>query len=197
MANEPTHVIVPVLHPESGEIHAIAVPPDVPVADLHAALSDYEHPALNDHLAQSQPTEQGALENSPAFKKAAADAWADTAYGKIPEERGFMVSNSGDIGGKTRAEVSAELGGKMNITISPDSFASFHTHPDGLPLTKNLTPKPSVPDKNVAYDNRLNVYVMSREGLYLADPSGQLHKIYDSPSDVGNPKKKATDRIVK
>ena len=39
------HVIVPVLHPGSGDVHTIAVPEDTSLEDLHSALSDggYEH----------------------------------------------------------------------------------------------------------------------------------------------------------
>lgn len=183
-----------VVHPPA-DSRAIISTEGTPSPELDDAPTE-EHtvPALE--TATRQPNAEGALENDSAFKKSAARAWAATSYGKVAEERGFIVSNRSKIGHKTRAEISAATGGAMPIEIPSDAFASFHTHPDGHSLSPNLMPKPSPPDVAVAKENRLNLYVLSREGLYLVEPDGTLHKIYDTPADVADPKKKAVDRMV-
>jgi hypothetical protein len=98
MANETYdsgHVVIPVLHPDGG-VHNIAVPTDTPIADLHDALTDYYLPDL---AKPSQPTADGAVENSPAFKQRAQQAWDAAVRGVRPDvESGFEVGRTGNAG---------------------------------------------------------------------------------------------------
>lgn len=185
-------VVVPVMHP-SGEVHNIEFPADTPIADFHAALSsaDYEHPALNAAIeaAQKQPTAEGALENSQAFKAAARKAWNSVAEGDLPQEAGFMVDRNGNPSAiQSGQEInSAADKGSLTLNVPPGTFALVHTHPRPT-MSKQWTQQPSQADINTATKNKENVYVVSSTGLWLAEPSGKVTQVFNR-NDWMNSKK--------
>jgi hypothetical protein len=44
---------------------------------------------------------------------------------------------------------------------------------------------------NVAKTIKKTIYVVSKDGLYAVDPAGNVTRVYNSISDVGDRKKKA------
>jgi hypothetical protein len=93
MANDysgANHVVLPVLHLNSGEIHNIAVPADLKLPEVHEALSDYIHPV--------EPTKEGSIEYSKPFKDAAKAAWGSVASGLVPKETGYKRRLEGQTG---------------------------------------------------------------------------------------------------
>jgi len=190
MANEKFdsgHVILPVHHPESGEVHNIAVPPDTDMGDLHAALAEYQHPSF----PQQQPTAEGSIEHSEAFKKAARDAWSEVSYGDLPQESGFTVDKRGTPGPMVRGREieSNATTGSTTFKIPPGGvFATLHTHPRPTG-TKNWIQQPSQPDIDVAKKSHENVYVVTSSGLWLAEPNGQVTQVYKNDDWMKNKKK--------
>ncbi len=161
--------IIPVLHP-SGEVHNIEVPPDMPLADLHASLENYYQPA--------QPTREGAIENSPAFRQAAKEAWAKTQYGNRPEEAAFAVNKQGQTSpiGVTEITPGRQYAGSGRIPISGNTFATLHTHPSN---PRNIDPRPSDVDVASAQTTGLPTYVASKEGLFMIRPSdGKVIQVF-------------------
>jgi len=120
---------IPVRHPNR-EVHNVAVPTDTNLDDLHSALGDagYEHPpAIAGQTPQ--PTAEGSIEHSEAFKKAARDAWSSVGYGDLPQESGFVVDKSGTPGPMVqRKEIgSKETAGSTTFHIPPGgAFATLH-----------------------------------------------------------------------
>jgi len=181
------HVIVPVLHPDSGEVHNIAVPPDIPVADLHSALLDgYAHP---------EPSREGAVELSPAFRKAAAAASQMAQMGEIKRsQNGGAIRNTGEAGFAARRDGSVSpvvfspdqesSKGTISQEVSSGDLGIFHTH------DRYHQSDPSEADKNAAKKAHTTVWVASKDGLYSVDPSGQVTKVFTNPdwASSKNPK---------
>jgi hypothetical protein len=182
MANEKfdSGPVIPVLHP-NGDVHNISVPEDTDLADLHSTLADagYMHNALT---SQTQPTANGALENSPAFKESARKAWSEVSYGDLPQEAGFMVGKNGKMSPvQTGKEIgSKETTGSTVFHIPPEGvFATVHTHPRPA-MNKNWVQQPSPPDVDVAKNNKQNIYVVTSSGLWLAEPDGKVTHIFNN-----------------
>ena len=171
MANDPTptsetHATVPVLHPESGEVHDIAVPFGTDIADLHQALSDYYMDA------NRQPTEAGALENQDSFREAARNAITQTESSGI--EHGFVVNEKG-------IPVPAPMGvnHSMQLTIQPGDSATFHAHPGNASLGYSGK-GPSPNDIQLSKDTHVPFYVSTRDGLFMVRPSdGKVIQVFD------------------
>src|ERR1700755_2414297 len=85
------HAIIPV-HTGDGNISNIAVPPDVDMNDLHAALLDHVSSLAP---AGKQPTAAGALENQKSFKENAQKVWNTVENGKERAEAGNFINNDG------------------------------------------------------------------------------------------------------
>jgi hypothetical protein len=169
------HVVLPVQHP-NGEVHNIAVPPDTDLGDFHAALSEYEHQPM----PVQQPTAEGSIEHSEAFKKAARDAWSNVGYGDLPQESGFLVDKNGTPGKMVQgAEIGSQATtGSTTFQIPPGGvFATLHTHPRET-MNKKWIQQPSQPDVDVAKNSRQNVYVVTSSGLWLAEPNGQVSQVF-------------------
>lgn len=159
------HVVLPIYHAASGEVHDIAVPHDIPIADLHDALSDYYH---------DEPTAQGAVENSPAFRQQAKAAWDKANGGINPNvEAGFDVGRTGQMGPiQTNWTAKGSLP-TDRITINSNSLGAVHTHPD------KFSSEPSQPDRDAAIKAHKTVWLVSRDGLYSIDPAGKVQKVFD------------------
>jgi hypothetical protein len=179
MANENNfnsgHVILPVAHP-SGRIDNIAIPEDVPLSEVHEALSDYYHPMM----PQAGPTKEGSLEYSDAFRKAATNA-VGASRNFTGNESGFAVDASGQPG-KTQTTIGA--GGSHNLAIVAPSNAeaTLHTHP-----MKTGADEPSADDIQIAKKMHHTVYVASKGGLFAVDPGGSVSHIFKS-ADWANQK---------
>jgi hypothetical protein len=140
---------------------------------------------------QQHPTVEGALEHDPAFKESARKAWEEVGYGDLPQEAGFMVSRAGNA---SPVQLGKEIGstetvGSTTFKIpSGGVFAILHTHPRpsrGKPWLQ----QPSQPDMDVAKNFKLNVYVVTASGLWLAEPDGNLVRVFTN-NDWMNKKKK-------
>jgi len=170
------HIIVPIVHPETGEVHNIAVPEDTDLADLHSALADsgYAHPALD---TQKQPTKEGALEYSDAFRKAAGNAVA-ASRNFTGNESGFAVDAKGQPR-KTQTSIGSGIENAHHLRIAApwNTMATLHTHP-----TRTGTEGPSADDIQNAKNLRRTVYVASSGGLYAIDPGGSVSQVFKSPT---------------
>ncbi|HEY6384690.1 MAG TPA: hypothetical protein VIX91_03320 [Candidatus Acidoferrum sp.] len=129
---------------------------------------------------QKQPTVEGTLEHDPVFKEAARRAWEEVGYGDLPQEAGLMVSREGKM---SPVQLGKEIGSKETVGAtnfkipSGGAFAILHTHPRpsrGKPWLQ----QPSQPDIDVARNFRLNVFVVSASGLWLAEPDGNLVHVF-------------------
>jgi hypothetical protein len=167
------HVVIPVLHPD-GDVHNIAVPADTPLPDLHAALADYQLPDLGQQ--SSQPTAAGAVENSPAFKQRAQQAWDAAARGVRPDvESGFEVGRTGNAGPiQTQITPRGSTPQDKIQLRSPNSLGVVHTHPN------SNSPFPSPGDIAAAKAAHKTVWLTSKYGLFSVDPSGKVTNIFKS-----------------
>jgi hypothetical protein len=89
--------VVPVYHAGSDEVHNVEVPANTPLADLHSALTDAGY--------HDGPTEEGALENTSDFRKAARDAWMSVGLGQKQAESAFTVDSNGKTNSIPPAQV--------------------------------------------------------------------------------------------
>jgi hypothetical protein len=153
------HAVLPILHPETGEIHNIAVPSDTDLSELHSALSDagYEHPALDLH---QQPTKEGSLEYSDAFRKAAKDA-VGASRNFTGNESGFAVDVNGQPG-KTQTSIGAGSQNSHHLAIAAPSNAeaALHTHP-----MRTGADEPSADDIKIA--KNMHQFTLPRRADYL------------------------------
>ena len=178
------HVVVPVLHSDSGEIHDLAVPADMELNDLHGALLGSGY-----HATETKPTAEGAVENSDDFRYAAKKASEQSSLGESGRggrevEAGFVVPKQGKIG-KVSAELnsSAYKSGHIHQTLSSDDLGALHTH------DKFHNATPSDDDIATAKMAHRTIWVTSRAGLFGVDPGGQVTQIF-SKADWMNEKKK-------
>jgi hypothetical protein len=167
------HVVVPVLHP-NGETHNISVPADTSLDDLHSALLEtYTHPAIESQI--KQPTKEGVLEYSDAFRKAAKDA-VSASRGFMGNEAGFASNAQG-----TPGKIQQDLGGgsdtahHVRIVAPSDAQYTFHTHP-----SRTGGDEPSPEDKQNAKNLHRTIYVASQAGLFGVDPSGQVTHVFEN-----------------
>jgi hypothetical protein len=167
------HVVIPVLHPDGG-VDNIAVPADTPIPDLHAALTDYYLPDLGQQ--SSQPTADGAVENSPAFKQRAQQAWDAAVRGVRPDvESGFEVGRTGNAGPlQTQLTPRGSTPQDKIQLSSPNSLGVLHTHPN----TSVSSPSPG--DIAAAKAAHKTVWLTSRDGLFAVDPGGKVTRIFTS-----------------
>lgn len=164
------HLNIPVLHPDSGEVHNIAVPENTNIADFHSALSDYYH------VANPEPTAAGAIENQEYFRAPARDAIAATGYGgggpargNSSKEHGFIIPK--DMMGYEPVPAGGAHELELPANFSKD-FATFHVHPN--------FPQPSANDVEQSKKAGIPFYVASREGLFMVRPSdGKVIQVFD------------------
>lgn len=173
--NPSPRVVVPVLHPDSGEIHSIAVPTDTDLGDLHSALSDagYEHPGIT--TAEAGPTEEGTLEESPEFQAANRKIFDSMNHGKTKgENAAYLYANKPSTVTGEQFNETAGGGRSMHINIPDDAVALSHVHPDlGQPI---LSPA----DIKVMRDHKIPVYAVSKAGLFSIDGDGKPFQVFKS-----------------
>lgn len=175
--NPQPHVVLPVLHPDSNEIHNIAVPADTDLGELHKSLSDagYEHPALNDAIDAhaAQPTEEGTLEESPEFQKANRQIFDSMNHGKTKgENAAYIYANKPSTITGEQFNETAGGGRSMHINVPDDAVALTHVHPDlGQP---QLSPA----DIKVMRDHKIPVYSVSKAGLFSIDGDGKTYQVF-------------------
>ena len=162
--------VIDVLHP-SGDVHSIAVPPDLPLSDLHAALTE------NYQIGNpGQPAREGSLEYSPAFRDAANKAYGASARGMTRREAGFSVDQNGRPGPQTVHDSKPGEGFSDTITYYPNDLATLHTHPN----VGGASQQPSQNDINEAKKARKTFYVVGADGLYAVDPGGVVSQVFKS-----------------
>jgi proteasome lid subunit RPN8/RPN11 len=187
MANEKydsDHVVIPV-RSASGEIHNIAVPGDTPIPDFHEALVNAGY--HNDLTQQAQPTAEGAIENSPEFKKAAEQAWQGAGNGARDQEAGALIQKNG----RTLQVPTSNRDSKLNLPVNMNTFGTIHTHPN----SKDTMPSPE--DIQAAKTNNMPFYVVSKGGLMMVDVDGQVYQTYKSAADVFDKNKKSPVPVKK
>jgi hypothetical protein len=126
------------------------VPTDLPVADLHQSLLDSGY-----HGTDEAPTEAGAEENTPKFREAAKQSWANAASGTLRKEAGF-IDYKNRLQEPDQTEPSR--GNKLEQRVPASAYATVHTH------SNERQPDPSDADIKVAKKIGTPVYVISREG---------------------------------
>jgi len=163
--------VVPVLDPKSKTIHNVAVPSDTDLGVLHDALvnSDYAHAAF-DNYSGEQPTEEGSVEHSPAFKQAVGKMWEETNLGMSDEEGRAVVDDKGNV------KVLAPLQGHDGpMPVFRNTTATIHTHPS----VNGVDSKPSQNDIKAAKETGRTFYVASRNGLFAIDPGGKVTQVFN------------------
>jgi hypothetical protein len=167
------NIVVPVLHPDSGDVHSIEVPHDLPVSQFHSALEDY--------YSESKPSREGSVEFSPAFQQQTAKAWQDSGSGSNPlAESGFSVARNGAVGPiQTNHSMFGQIPTDKIQLSSPNDLGVVHTHPD------RFDSKPSDVDIKAAKTLKKTVWVASKFGLYSVSPDGSVTHIYDSIPKAG------------
>lgn len=172
------HVVLNVARP-NGNTHAIAVPEDTDLADLHSSLVDSGY-----RFPEPQPTAAGAVENSEKFRKAANDAWVSTKSGLDKAEAGFWVGATGGTVPTAKTPHSAGDYGHEDQIAPLSALGAVHTH------DRSLHSEPSPGDIKTAQKNHTNVWVVSAGGLYQVDRNGAVTHIFKSPSWMrdANPK---------
>ena len=160
------HAIIPVAHP-SGEVHNIAVPDGTDMGDFHAALGEAGY-----HHDLPEPKKEGALEYSPEFKQTAKRIWSRVTNGKAEGEAGTYFTAEGKSG-----DVQQSPGGyELSVKAPKSAPYVIHTHPD------KGTDKPSPPDVASAKKYNKTIYVVSRSGLWSAEPDGNFQRVFKSPT---------------
>jgi hypothetical protein len=172
------HAILPVLHPDSGEVHNIAVPTDTSLSDLHSALAeDYAHPAL---ASAKQPTAEGAIENSEDFRAAARKAWGGAGSGLLNNEGRVVINKQG-----APTVLPTSLGSGSSFQVPTDSFGTLHTHPD------RKQQDPSDQDISTVKSSHKPMYIVSSRGLYMVRASdGKAMQIFQGTDWMKDKKKK-------
>lgn len=168
--------VVPVVHP-NGEVHSVAVPPDLDLGDFHKALldSEYSHQVLAQ--PQSQPRREDAIEFSPQFRDAAAKAIM-ASHNFTGQEAGFAIRQDGsparNVKGEPVIQSSKEFGKGHNLKVitQANDLGILHTHPNN--------PRPSPGDIDDAKQNHMTIYAASPEGLWQVSPSGEVQQVFNS-----------------
>ena len=119
-------------------------------------------------------TATSVVEHSPAFRKAARDAWHATRNGTKPYEAGFSIDKDGRPG-KIQTSMGAlgDAAHHLKIISSSTAIGTLHVH------NKFGAPEPSDDDINVAETLHKIVYVASREGLYSIGPDGRVLRVFN------------------
>ena len=93
-------------------------------------------------------------------------AWGQSVNGTNGTEAGFRTDGKPEVGGYTVVRnnfTNQQMAQLLEVTNT--TFAIFHVHPKGG------DPKPSKPDQNIGNKYGIEMYTMSRQGLYLYDPN--------------------------
>jgi hypothetical protein len=128
-----------------------------------------------------EPTAEGAIEYSPAFKSAAQAAFVKTNNGKSNVEAGFTLNRNGQPSAiSTQAQDSVvtrngvPTSGHLDQSYSPDTTAMLHTH-------NNLgQAQPSGADIEAAKTAKRPVMVESRDGLYEVAADGTISHVFNT-----------------
>lgn len=171
-----------VLHP-NGSVVQREYPLTAPLADVHADLSSLYHP--DDPLSKaSQPTAEGAIENSESFQSQANAAWNAVNRGlNNSAESGFSVDRKGRTGPlKTKITPPGKIP-QDDISFNPDDLGVFHTHPD------STSRAPSQNDITAAKQIRKTIWVGSSNGLYSIDPGGKVTQVFNKADWMKSKKK--------
>ena len=121
-------------------------------------------------------TAEGAVENSPEFKKAAKDAFYAGALGSFhaPTEAQFTVNDGGVPSKITTHETPTGADAGIHQTVLSSDIAAVHTHP---PL-ENYEQTPSPADIAAAKQLKKPIMVMSKDGLYEIDALGNVRQVF-------------------
>ena len=93
----------------------------------------------------------------PEIIEAMRNAWLSASLGNSPNEAGFYYN------GTINPVAHTNQNGKLAFNIPPRTTAVLHTHPQGHDLM-------SQQDIDVANQNHIDMYVISRSGLYHYRP---------------------------
>jgi len=191
------HVVVPVLHSGSGEVHNVAVPANTPIPEFHDALLDggyhgegnvkppqwmptpYFDPKVDFQTGKPRvwgPTKEGVVENSPEFKSAAAAVWKAANEGRDSNEAGTYLD------GKTeRGPISiSDQEGHMTLQVPKDAASTIHSHPNHF-KGQQAGGQPSQQDIETAKKLGKSVYVVSKSGLQVVEKDGKITSVYSNP----------------
>lgn len=141
-----------------------------PLFGLIMSLS--KEPAVTFHAdaaSQNIVPNIAATPSDPLFarddvKAAAAKAWKSSTSGMKESETGFFVKGGGN---NIVLQEHPYTNQRLSITdaLPPNATAEVHVHPN------KGQPDPSANDKNVANKHNIDVYTISRKGVYAYRPS--------------------------
>ena len=151
------------------DLRIAAVPPDISQSGQIAVPADAIPPI----------TAQGAIENSPAFRKAAKTAFDEAVSATVrtgnPTEGEFVVNDSGNPSRITlnATPLGTDAGGAQ--TVYNDDMAAFHTHP---PMP-GFNQRPSPADIAAAKKLGKPIMVESSKGLFEVIPgTGEVVQVF-------------------
>jgi hypothetical protein len=174
------HVVVNVAHPD-GSTAAVAVPEDTSLDSLHEALG-----ASNFHFPSPQPTKEGSLEYSPAFRAQAAAAYGKSLNGRMPNrEAAFSVGRDGKMSPITVHDSKPGEPTTDTFQYNSNDVATWHSHPEA-----NTIPGPSSVDIAAAKSAHKVFLISTADGLYSVDPNGAVSQVFKNPdwATAKNPK---------
>lgn len=130
-------------------------------------------------LLQSPPIPQlsadGAIENQPAFRRAAKSAYYRTLMNtQYPTEAGFTVGADGKPSTVKVNQSTTGDNGALQQPVTPGDVAAFHTHPDAA----NYGQQPSPADISAAKRLRKPIMVASQKGLFEIDAQGNVRQVF-------------------
>jgi hypothetical protein len=179
------HVVLPILHSGSGEVHDIAIPANTDPGELHDALLNGNYHGPSPYLGpnvdalghpKKGPSRSGVLENSPEFKKAASAVWEAAGRGRNTSESGTYLDQDLERG----PIVSSNTEGKMSLVVPKDAQSTLHTHPDHFNGTQ-AGGQPSDVDIATAKKLGKSVYVVSKSGLQVVEKDGKVTNVFNNP----------------
>jgi hypothetical protein len=179
------HVVLPVLHSGSGEVHNIAVPVNTDPGELHDALLNGNYHGPTPYLGagvdvfghpKKGPNRSGVLENSPGFKKAASEVWEKAGRGRESTEAGTYLDQNNERG----PIVASNTEGKMSLVVPKEAQSTIHSHPDHFNGTQ-AGGQPSGVDIDTAKKLGKSVYVVSKSGLQVVEKDGKVTNVYSNP----------------
>lgn len=188
------HVVLPVLHSGSGEVHNIAVPENTDLGELHDALLDRGYhfnnpPYLGANVdahgrPKAGPSREGVSENSPEFKKAAADVWKAAGEGRNSNESGTYLDQNNERG----PIATSNTEGKMSLVVPKEAQSTIHSHPNHAGSSM-MGGQPSETDIATAKKLGRSVYVVSKSGLQVAEKDGKVTNVYSNPDWISRDNK--------
>ena len=138
---------------------------NVPGGGVDTGGGDNDPVDLSEAAALDKRNQNG-LECQPDIIASMSKAWMQSSNGTSGVEAGFTLQGSAAQYTITENAFTNESS-KQTIILPNGNFALFHTHPH------SGDPQPSGQDMTVANQHNLQMYTITKSGLYQYDPSSK------------------------